>query len=146
MNFTSRRWFWVGVASVVLNVFLIGFVAGRQAFGPSGCSSRSFGPGGQMGRGHGPLRDRLSEGSRVELRRHLGDVRRAREQVRQVLLVEPFDPAKLDAALTVLRERSAALSLQMHRDLLETARGLTPEERRKLADSRFLRRAARMPD
>lgn len=130
---SRRRWLVLGVLSAVLNVFLIGFVAGRHAFGPGGCSPRGF--------VHGPravLREHLPPEDRARLRERMGDVRRAREQVRAALTREPYDPAQLEAALRSLRQRSLEVQDDMHRTLLEGASKLSPEERRRLADSRLL--------
>jgi uncharacterized membrane protein len=138
MNITPRRWVILGVVSLVLNVFLVGFVAGRYAFGPAGCSPRGFSPGARGERG--AFFGQLAEGDRAELRRRAGAVREAREAVRAALIAEPFDTARLDTELSKLRERSGELGLQMHHNLLEHARTATPEQRRRLADARFMRR------
>ena len=130
----SRRWIVIGVISAVLNVFLIGFLAGRHAFGPAGCGMRRFGRDVHAGFQH-----RVPEAARARLRGQLEQVRVAREQVRAALRNDPYQPAQLEAALSTLRERSAELQLDMHRQLLETASHLTAEQRRKLADARFLR-------
>lgn len=141
MTVRSRRWLWLGVLSAVLNVFLIGFLAGRHALGPGGCGGR----GPARGDGRGPMQQMLTKVDRARLKQQLGQVRAAREQVRETLVAEPFDPAKLEAALTRLREQSSAIQLDMHRGLVESARNLTPEQRRRLADSPVLKRPLGMP-
>jgi uncharacterized membrane protein len=133
MNGSSRRWLILGLVSAVLNVFLIGFLAGRHALGP-GCGARGF-----RHEMHAPLAKRLPPEDRARLRQKLEAVRAARSQVREALLREPFQAAQLEAALSVLRDRSAELQLDMHRELLENAGQLTVEQRRRLADSRLLR-------
>jgi uncharacterized membrane protein len=134
MNLWPRRWLILGLASAVLNVFLIGFLAGRHAFGPAGCGMHGF-----RHDNHGPLARRIPDADRTRLREKLEAVRIARQQVRDALLKEPYQAAQLEAALGSLRERSAELQLDMHRQLLETAGHLTTEQRRKLADARFMR-------
>jgi uncharacterized membrane protein len=130
----SRRWLILGLVSAVLNVFLIGFLAGRHALGPGGCGGRGF-----RHEAHAPLAKQLPPEDRARLHQKLGAVRDARSKVRDALLREPFQAAQLEAALAALRERSAELQLDMHRELLENAGQLTAEQRRRLADSRLLR-------
>jgi uncharacterized membrane protein len=130
---SRRRWVVAGVLSAVLNVFLIGFFAGRHVFGPGGCGPRGF--------MHGPraaFHERVPPEDRARLRQKLVSLREAREQVRAALLREPYDPAQLAEALTNLRKHSAEVQEDMHRMLLEGASKLSPEERRRLADSRLL--------
>ena len=130
---SRRRWLVLGVASAVLNVFLIGFLVGRQAFGPGGCGPRGF--------MHGPramFHEHVKPEDRARLRQRLGDVRQAREQVRAALRREPYDPAQLEAALANLRRSTGAVQEDMHRMLLEGASKLSPQERQRLADSRLL--------
>lgn len=127
-----RHWLILGLASAVLNVFLIGFLAGRHAFGPGGCGMRGF-----RHDNHGPLAHRIPEEDRTRLRQKLDGVRDAREQVRGALLAEPYQAPRLDAALLTLRQRSDALQVDMHQELLEMAGRLSLEQRRKLADTRF---------
>lgn len=138
MNITPRRWAILGVISLVLNVFLIGFIAGRFAFGPSGCSPRGHARGAHRERG--AFIGQLAEPDRAELRRSAALVREAHAAIRAALLAEPFDPARLEAELAKLREQSGKLGLQLHTNLLELARDATPEERRRLAESRLTRR------
>ena len=133
---TTRRWLVVGVISAVLNVFLIGFLVGRHAFGPAGCGARGF-----RHESHAGFRQRVPEAVRARLRERLEEVRVARERVRAALVAEPYSAPQLEAALTTLRERSADLQLDMHRELLDAAGRLSAEQRRKLADARFLRPA-----
>jgi hypothetical protein len=89
------------------------------------------------------MQRRLPEADRARLRQKLEQVRLAREQVRTALQREPYQAAQLEAALATLRERAAELQLDMHKQLLDTAARLPSEQRRRLADSRFLR--PRMP-
>jgi uncharacterized membrane protein len=136
MSAWPRRWLVLGLVSAVLNVLLVGFLAGRHAFGPAGCGAHGF-----RHENHAPFSRRVSEGDRARLRQKLEGVRVAREQVRAALSSEPYQASQLEAALNTLRERSAELQLDMHRQLLETAGHLSVEQRRRLADSRFLRPA-----
>jgi uncharacterized membrane protein len=134
MSAWPRRWLVLGIISAVLNVSLIGFLAGRHAFGPAGCGARGF-----RHDNHASFSRRVPEGDRARLREKLEGVRVAREQVRVALSNEPYQAPQLEAALQTLRERSADLQLDMHRQLLETAGHSSAEQRRRLADARFLR-------
>jgi len=133
-----RLWLIAGIVSAILNVFLIGFLAGRQAFGPGGCGARSFGRGAHH---RGEFQKYVSPEDRAQLRAQLGEVRKAREDVRAALEREPYDRAQLEAALSELRRHSADVQLDMHRILLDGASKLSPEQRRRLANARFLRPA-----
>jgi uncharacterized membrane protein len=133
----SRLWLVLGLGSAVLNVFLIGFLAGRHALGPGGCGARGFRH--NMQEMHAPFAKQLPPGDRARLREKLSAVREARARVREALVREPYQAAQLEAALGALRERSAELQLDTHRELLENAGQLSIDERRRLADSRFLR-------
>jgi uncharacterized membrane protein len=137
---SRRRWLVLGVLSAVLNVFLIGFLAGRHAFGPAGCGPRGFMQGPRAA-----FHEHVKPEDRARLRQRLAAVRQAREQVRAALQREPYDPAQLEAALTGLRERAADVQQDMHRMLLEGASKLSAEDRRRLADSRLLGKAFGLP-
>jgi uncharacterized membrane protein len=134
MSAWPRRWLVLGVVSAVLNLFLIGFLAGRHAFGPAGCGMRGF-----RHDMRAPFARHVPEGDRARLKQKLEAVRVAREQVRGALSNDPYQPSQLEAALTTLRERSAELQLDMHRQLLESAGHLSLDQRRRLAESRFMR-------
>lgn len=134
----KRRWLILGVGSAVLNVFLIGFLVGRQVLGPGGCDG---------GRGIGrpfhrhEFRQYVGAEDRKRLKDSVRDVRQAREAVREALTREPFDRARLEAALGTLRERTSGIQLEMHRVLLERASSLDADQRKRLAESRLLRPA-----
>jgi Spy/CpxP family protein refolding chaperone len=132
-----RLWLIAGIASAVLNVFLVGFIAGRQAFGPGGCGARGFG----RGEHRGEFQKYVSSEEWARLRAQLAEVRKARKDVREALEREPFDRARLEASLSALRQHSADVQQDMHRMLLDDASKLTPEQRRRLAGARFLRPA-----
>ena len=132
-----RRWMILGIASAVLNVFLIGFLAGRLVLGPSSCGARGFGHGPRGGGAQKYVRPE----DRAALREQLRQIKSARAAVRTALEREPYDRAQLDAALAKLREHSAALQLDMHRMLLDGAGKLNADQRKRLAESRLLRPA-----
>jgi uncharacterized membrane protein len=71
-------------------------------------------------------RARLAEAGRA--------VREARMKVRDAMVAEPFDRAKLDAAFAELRARSQELQTAVHVAVAEAAAKLPPDARRKLAE------------
>lgn len=83
------------------------------------------------------VRDRaqaLMERHRGEMHGSVRAMRRARREMRAALVAEPFDPARLEAALAELRTRGGAAQASMHGAMLELASDLTPEARRALAE------------
>lgn|GEM_PF-5650213 len=134
MNPLMKKLVWVLVASLGLNLFLLGFGAARWLRPPRpisaqgeyehqalpGTALRMFGP-------HAP-----------ELRIQRRDVMQAREQVAQALTREPFDRAALVSALSNLRSVSAAGQLKLHQVLIDTAEKMPADERARLARSRSL--------
>jgi len=67
-------------------------------------------------------------------------VREARTKVRDAMVAEPFDRAKLDAAFAELRSRSQELQTTMHAAVSEAAAKLPADARAKLAESNRPRR------
>jgi len=61
----------------------------------------------------------------------------ARAAAREALVAEPFQPEALDRALGKLRTESDAAQVAFHRVLSDMVRSLGPEQRRKLAESRW---------
>jgi uncharacterized membrane protein len=135
MNRTTRNLILALAASVVLNVFFLGIAAGRL-----------------IRRGHEPASPGEIERSvdapmRGVWRNHDGALRRkgeavrmARRAVREALVAEPFNATALESSLTHLRAETDDAQVALHAALVEAARELSPEERRRLADSRgFLR-------
>ncbi len=125
------------MASLALNVLIIGGVAGTMLFGPRGGPHKS---GPLLGFAHMLPRDRGDM-----IRQNIADAqpglealrkaeRDARDAVNAALIVEPFDQGKFNAALDQsaaadAKEKSARLAV-----FAKTAAQLTPEERRELHD------------
>jgi uncharacterized membrane protein len=142
-RFSPRALRWALVASLALNVLIIGTVAGTL------CFSR-FGPGpghwGQKGTGFlfgfartlprersDMIRQRLAD-SKPNMETLRKGIRDARLEVRAALTAEPFDQAKLKAALegvvqAEVNEQRAKVAV-----FGDTVGQLTPEERRQLHD------------
>jgi uncharacterized membrane protein len=116
--------------SVLLNAFLVGLWAGRAM--KTG-----------MWRAHEPAENDMGPmrgvwRNRDALLRPRGEaVDAARRSVREALVAEPFDPAALESALGGLRAQTDSAQLALHRALVDAARELGPDERRRLADSRW---------
>jgi uncharacterized membrane protein len=117
--------------SVVVNVFLIGLWAGRAM--RSG-ASRSVPE--MTDTDVGPMRGVWRKRDAL-LRPRSEAVDAARRSVRETLVAEPFDPAALETALAALRTQTDSAQVALHRALVDAARELGPEERRRLADSRW---------
>jgi Spy/CpxP family protein refolding chaperone len=139
---TRKPWLIALVISVTLNLFLLGFGSARwlHARAHRDDSPGSFAPHGpprhrgMFGPGSHLLRDAL-EPRREALRLQREQLRDARRALREALLAEPFDRAALQQALARLREATARSQHMMHDAVLETAPGLTREQRAELARS-----------
>jgi uncharacterized membrane protein len=121
--------------SVLINVFFVGLWAGRfmrsatrEARGPD-----TFEVDSAPMRGVWRKRDAM-------LRPRSDAVDAARRVVRDALVAEPFDPQALESALADLRTQTDAAQVALHRALVDAARELGPEDRRRLADSRWFER------
>lgn len=130
------------VASVLLNVFVAGLWAGRLVRrGHPGRSPETF--DGEVD-ASGPMR-RVWRAHDATLRPKREAVETARAAVRDALVAEPFNPDALEASLSQLRTETNEAQVALHRALVESARGLSVEDRRRVAASSwFLRRGPRM--
>jgi uncharacterized membrane protein len=126
--------------SVVLNVFFLGFAAARafrrwhsrpaaDSFYASVERAPAFG---EAWRRHGAL---------LGQRREAIDA--ARLAVRNALVADPFQPEVLETALAKLRAETSETQAAFHAALVQTVRELSPEARRRLAESRWLERLDR---
>lgn len=136
--FGSTRWLVWGLGlSLGVNVFLIGFLAARSFKGRPPESA-------QFARGAAPrfadpeLRAVFRARS-GELRAQRQGVNQARQLVQTALKSQPFRPEELAAALDALRVQTAESQAAMHRELIGIASELTPEQRQRLAESRWVR-------
>jgi uncharacterized membrane protein len=134
----TRRWLAVAlVVSVGINLLFVGIAAGRYF------THRGFERPGE------PIAERIGralppeagEIFRNELRQRRPDIasarlalREARQEVRTALAAEPFDPARLEAALGEMRRRGLSLQQTMHESMVASARQMSPEARRRLAE------------
>jgi uncharacterized membrane protein len=140
-RFSPRTLRWALVASLALNVLIIGTVAGTL------CFSR-FGPGPQHGEGfkQSPLVRfaRMLPRERSDMiRQKFADaqpnmealrkgIRDARASVREALMAETFDQAKFNAALDGVVQAETNVARARTTLFGESVGQLTPEERRQL--------------
>lgn len=135
----TNKWLIGGlVLSLILNLLLVGFVAGRASgFGPPG-----WGPDPTAGffRLLGFLSDDRRAAIAPELRKHkdelwpvLRKMRGEQREVFETLTADPFDPVALEAALADLRTNLSAAQVASHHAFVEMAKSLTQDERESLA-------------
>lgn len=134
-----RRWVLpVLVVSLALNLLFVGLVAGSWwRHGPSGSRDRII--TGAVER----LMQDLPEDKRGHaaqlLKQHRESVRPVRQQLRdardaakEAVLTEPFDEAKVQAALARFREIRTSQHKSMHAMVMDLMKQLTLEERKEL--------------
>jgi len=145
----TNKWLIGGlVLSLIVNLLLVGFVAGRMSgFDPP----PAFGPDPTAGffRLLGFLPDERRAAIAPDLRKQMGvllpmlrKMRGDQHEVLETLTAEPFDAAALEAALADLRANLTAAQVASHHSFIEMAKSLTPEERKSLA--RAMRRPPHM--
>jgi uncharacterized membrane protein len=125
-----RNLSWLLGISVVLNVLFVGVWAGRLV---------------HRGYGNRPAAMADARAMRRVWNRHAAMLRprsealeASRRRVTEALLADPFQADALDAALAQLRTESDGAQLVLHRALVESARDLSPEDRRQMATSGWL--------
>jgi uncharacterized membrane protein len=131
MNKLTRNLILALAASVLVNVFLCGLLAGRflrRAARPTGPDAVEIDAAPM--RGVWRRRDAL-------LRPRGEAVGAARRAVRDALVAEPFNAEAMESALAGLRTQTDAAQIALHRALVDSARELSLEDRRRLADSRW---------
>lgn len=147
----SRLRRWLLVASLVLNVFLIGGIAaglvvrhGPPFFGhdrprlmglPSPHKIRAALPDSAD-----PAIDAAFAAHRQDMRVRIRALVEARHQVAAAMRAEPFDRAALDSALATLRDREAEVASGAQSAIAELAAGLDPDSRSRLAELIDIRR------
>ena len=129
------------VISLIVNVFLVGLLAGQVVSGRM--ANLPF--GGAILRELPQIAQSLPEDDRATARRAFRQlarelmqgfraVRTARQDVLDALSTEPFDVAALDRALMELRSRTDAAQAIAHQALLAIGPDLSPEGRAALAE------------
>jgi len=146
------------VLSVCLNALAVGILAGdwfardmASETGPSWEGRRDGGPRHPVGFGidfylhaaPAEARPYLREGMEAlkdELRARLRAVGDARREMSAALKTEPYDPARFDAALAALRQRSSEVQAVTHAGLSAAAARMPQDVRVTYADSMLRRR------
>jgi uncharacterized membrane protein len=150
----GRTWKIVLVASLVLNVFLVGAIVGgayqwfaaRGAAAPVVAQQRALRFAAQTlsADRQKAFVDSLKD-ARREGRQYARDGREGRRDVLRLLAAPQFDRAALDAALARTRDADSRLRAQVEGSVADFAATLSPEERVRFADSLKLRGQWREP-
>jgi len=150
----SRAWKIVLVVSLVLNVFLLGAIAGgayrwyaaREAAAPLSAQQRALRFAAQT---LSPERqkafaDSLKNGRR-DGREFAREAREGRREVLRLLAAPQLDRAALDAALARTRAADSELRAKVEGNVADFAATLSPQERIEFAESLRLRGQWREP-
>ena len=127
---------WLLVVSLALNLFLVGLTVGHRLSAPpmpEALPGTVFADLRRMAdvlppETRGEIRQHF-EAHRPEIIRGLMAMRAARNDVRDVLQQDPYDPEALRAAFDALRDRTADVQSVVHDTLVEVAGRLDPEDR-----------------
>ncbi len=144
MDRTTRRLVVALCVSLGLNLFGAGFVVARRVLQHRHGEQHGamLGPRGFLGRAGlrdaGPNLQRIVGAKRDQLRAQRAGLRAARDEVRAALVQEPFDRAKLEAALAKLRAETTQMQATMHQTLVELAASLDAPQRKHLAQVPWL--------
>jgi uncharacterized membrane protein len=131
--------------SLAINLFLGGFLIAREIYGPGHHARTRMGPvyflhgrptesDSALGKFHAGLRER-----RDDLRDGYVAFRKAREDVKQAMSADNFDPEALQRGLDGMREATLTLQKISQDVLMSISSTLTAEERRDLLKALNLR-------
>jgi uncharacterized membrane protein len=151
----GRSWKFALLGSVVLNVFLLGGIAGGayQWFAAHGANQPAaaqdqralrFAAEPLSAQQRQAFLDGLKD-ARREGRQYARDGREGRREVLRLLAAPQFDRAALDAALARTRAADSSLRAMVEASVADFASTLTPEERVQFAESLKLRGQWREP-
>ncbi len=134
-----RRNNWL-IASVALNLFLLGGIAGALLLGPphmrfpgAGGGPEDFGPGRLLSPAGRELLFRLHRQERDQMRPQLDALRSAREAIEAAFAADPFDRAALAAAQVQMQAAEQGLSQAMGEQVAKLAESLSAEDRKAFA-------------
>ena len=139
----ERRWLSAGIAaSLLLNVFLIGIVAGHLALGQGATARSGLASGALVSRAY--VRTLPAEEKRMfdaTMNEHREAIRAARRQHRAARLATEtdiaapaFDRAKIAADFAALREANMAVQEAVNTALIDALAGLSPQSRAGLVE------------
>jgi uncharacterized membrane protein len=143
MSSISKKLWVLLAASLAINLFCVGLIAGRltsqraerghphevNELGPRGFLKRSG------LREAGPEVKQILKERREQLKGNMRALGQAREGARAALEAEPYDAQAAAAALARTREVQSQLQADMHDALLEVSSKLTPAQRKRMANS-----------
>jgi uncharacterized membrane protein len=140
MSSVPRRFWLLLSASIALNLFLVGAWSARfwmrrdmSGRGDS-LSAHAFLRRSDIDEKNPAVRA-VVQAQRESVRERVRALAAARAQVRAALESEPFDPAKLDAALEAVQARTSEMQRAMHVAVSGVARAVDPAHRHKMADA-----------
>lgn len=135
---TTRSWRWALVASLALNLLLLGVMgswwwrihewrSGRSALGEIVATL--------------PEPDRTDLGRLIDQRREEGKANweqlgRLRDAAKEALAADPYDPNRVAAAFAALRDKSNDLREDSQATLLQVVPKLSAQQRRQLVERR----------
>jgi uncharacterized membrane protein len=134
---TARSWRWALVASLALNLLLLGVIGtwlwrSDSRSGPSALAEAVATL---------PEPDRTTLGQLLDQRRAEGktawdELRKLRAAANEALSADPYDPQRAEAALTAMRDKSKELRDVVQGTVLQIMPKLPAEQRRKLLERR----------
>lgn len=134
---TARSWRWALVASLALNLLLLGVIGtwlwrSDSRSGPSALAEAVATL---------PEPDRTALGQLLDQRRAEGkaawdELRQLRTAANEALSADPYDPQRAEAALTAMRDKSKELRDVVQGTVLQIMPKLPAEQRRKLLERR----------
>lgn len=130
------------IASVALNLFLLGGIAGALILGPPpgqfgarGFPPEGFGPGRMLSPAGREQLHKLHQEDRETLRPQLEALHAARLAMTSAFGSEPFDRAAFDVALQQMQAAEQGLSAAMSERVIRLAKALSPDDRKAFAKS-----------
>jgi uncharacterized membrane protein len=142
MSSIPKKFWAILGASLAINLFCIGLIAGRVLSPrerPGHSVEDELGPRGFLKRSGlreaGPEVKQILRARREQLKGNMRSLGQSREQVRVVLEADPYDASAAAAAFARTREVSNQMQADMHNALLDVSSKLTPAQRRRMAGS-----------
>jgi uncharacterized membrane protein len=133
----KRIWVLLAV-SLAVNLFCLGLVAGGR-FRPRPEHREESDPRAFMRhsglREAGPEVKQILKQRREHMKGRMRELGRARDRVRVALEAEPYDAAAVTRAFGDTRELTTQMQTDMHSALTDVAGKLTPEQRKRMAES-----------
>ncbi|HJN03680.1 MAG TPA: periplasmic heavy metal sensor [Alphaproteobacteria bacterium] len=147
MSERPRRAPWLTI-SVVLNLFLVGLIAGAVVLGTLRGPFRQGPPGGRGLYGMAGMMSQMSpethdmtravmDAHGPDLRGAIGNLRDAQTLAVAAMVAEPYDAAATGTAMADLRMRSVDLQAAIHDAIAAIAVNLTPRQREGLGRALF---------